>query len=338
MSLSPWHSRPKLTSDEEDEQKDRGKKATKYNSPELRSLDDKATATTEKKVDTEKLDFGKSNVDLSHMILESIKKSHEGFQIMENDEGVGIYSQAEDLKSAQKEKEPEAPKVEELDLPDFEVMDKGVEFQDKEEEYGEEQSETSIGKKSTASSEVVKEIVHEKVHTTRLTELDSIAQQIKALESLMGKEKNDEKDEDEEDIKSQNLKADEENVIKEFLQMLEEEEILNEYKLNRSEIPPLKLEGTEESGECEAAEVFLPDLRKSLGCVVQTRDGGYLATMNLFDTLVARKDTPKLSMQISKPFVLPWDKVGKKMHFGAFWSKMELGMHVKYLEPSFGRN
>ncbi|KAM2554972.1 hypothetical protein TB2_019052 [Malus domestica] len=261
-------------------------------------------------VDTEKLDFGKSNVDLSQMILESIKKSHEGkakcgelvlklgFQIMENDEGVGIYSQAEDLKSAQKEKEPEAPKVEELDLPDFEVMDKGVEFQDKEEEYGEEQSETSIGKKSAASSE----------------------------------------DEDEEDIKSQKLKADEENVTKEFLQMLEEEEILNEYKLNRSEIPPLKLEGTEESGECEAAEVFLPDLGKSLGCVVQTRDGGYLASINPFDTLVARKDTPKLSMQISKPFVLPWDKVGKKMHFGAFWSKMELGMHVKYLEPRFGRN
>ncbi|CAN6562569.1 unnamed protein product [Malus baccata var. baccata] len=25
----------------------------------------------------------------------------------------------------------------------------------------------------------------------------------------------------------------------------------------------------------------------------------------------------------------------KKMHFGAFWSKMELGMHVTYLEPSF---
>ncbi|RXH78715.1 hypothetical protein DVH24_002233 [Malus domestica] len=26
------------------------------------------------------------------------------------------------------------------------------------------------------------------------------------------------------------------------------------------------------------------------------------------------------------------DKVGKKMHFGTFWSKMELGMHVTYLE------
>ncbi|CAN6552275.1 unnamed protein product [Malus baccata var. baccata] len=29
------------------------------------------------------------------------------------------------------------------------------------------------------------------------------------------------------------------------------------------------------------------------------------------------------------------DKVDKKMHFGAFWSKMELGMHVTYLEPSY---
>ncbi|CAN6557550.1 unnamed protein product [Malus baccata var. baccata] len=28
------------------------------------------------------------------------------------------------------------------------------------------------------------------------------------------------------------------------------------------------------------------------------------------------------------------DKVGKKMHFGAFWSKMELGMHVTYLGQS----
>ncbi|XP_068334979.1 protein PLASTID MOVEMENT IMPAIRED 1-like [Pyrus communis] len=504
MSLSPWRSRPKLTSDEEDEQKDRGKKATKYNSPELRSLDVKATATTEKKgiwnwkpiraishigmqklsclfsvevvaaqglptsmnglrlsvcvrkketkegavqtmpsrvtqgaadfeetlfvrchvycssghgkqtkfeprpfwvylfaVDAEELDFGRSTVDLSQMILESIEKSHEGqrirqwdmsfkllgkakggelvlklgFQIMEKDGGLGIYNQAEDLKSgksknfssvfarkqsktsfsvpspklssrgeawtpsqarkaadlqgidelnldepnpvpissssssaAQKAKESEAPKAEELDLPDFEVVDKGVEFQDKEEEYGEEQSKKSIDEKSAASSEVVKEIVHDKVHTTRLTELDSIAQQIKALESLMGKEKNDEKDEDEEDIESQKLEADEENVTKEFLQMLEEEEILNEYKLNQSEIPPLKLEGVEESGECEAAEVFLPDLGKSLGCVVQTRDRGYLASMNPFDTLVARKDTPKLSMQISKPFVLSWDQ------------------------------
>ncbi|KAM1225028.1 hypothetical protein ACFX2G_044797 [Malus domestica] len=505
MSLSPWRSRPKLTNDEEDEHKDQGKKAVKYNSPELRSLDDKATAIIERKgiwnwkpvrvishigmqklsclfsvevvtaqglptsmnglrlsvcvrkketkdgavqtmpsrvtqgaadfeetlfvrchvycssahgkktkfeprpfwvylfaVDAEELDFGRSTVDLSQMIQESIEKSREGqrirqwdtsfkllgkakggelalklgFQIMEKDGGVGIYSQVEDLKSsksnnftssfgrkqsktsfsvpspklssrgeawtpsqarkavdlqgidelnldepnpvpisspssssaAQKPKEPEVPKVEELDLPDFEVVDKGVEFQDKGEEYGEEQSEKSVGEKLATSSEVVKEIVQDHVHTTRLTELDSIAQQIKALESLMGKEKIDEKDEEDEDIESQKLEADEENVTKEFLQMLEEEEILNEYKLNQSDVPPFALEGAEESGEGEAAAVYLPDLGKSLGSVVQTRDGGYLASMNPFDTLVARKDTPKLAMQISKPFVLPWDQ------------------------------
>ncbi|KAB2629149.1 hypothetical protein D8674_033944 [Pyrus ussuriensis x Pyrus communis] len=423
MSLSPWRSRPKLDNDEEDEDKDQGKKAVKYNSLELRSLDDKATAIIKKKgiwnwkpvraishigmqklsclfsvevvtaqglsasmnglrlsvrvrkketkdravqtmpsrvtqraadfeetlfvqchvycssahgkktkfeprpfwvylfaVDAEELDFGRSTVDLSQMILESIEKSRKakggklalklGFQIMEKDGGVGIYSQVKDLKSGKSNnftssfgrnpklsskgeawtpsqarkapKEPEVPKVEELDLPDFEVVDKGVEFQDKGEEYGEEQSEKFVGEKSATSSEVVKEIVQDHVHTTRLTELDSIAQQIKALKSLMGKEKINEKDKEDEDIESQKLEADEENVTNEFLQMLEEEEILNEYKLNQGDISPLALEGAEKSG--------------------------YLASMNPLDTLVARKDTLKLAMQISKPFVLPWDQ------------------------------
>lgn len=348
-------------------------------------------------VDAEELDFGRSSVDLSQLIQESIEKSYEGtrirqwdksfslsgkakggelvlklgFQIMEKDGGVGIYSQAEDLKSAktktfsssfarkqsktsfsvpspklssreawtpsqtgqaahdlhgidelnldepnpvpvsssssssaQKPKEPEVPKVEDLDLPDFEVVDKGVEFQDKEEENGEGQSEISLEEKSATSNEVVKEIVQDQVHMTRLTELDSIAQQIKALESMMGEEKTVTKDEE---IGSQRLDADEETVTKEFLQMLEDEDIINEYKLTQSDIPPLQLEGAEDSAEAES-EVFLPDLGKSLGCVVQTRDGGYLAAMNPLDTVVARKDTPKLAMQISKPFVLPWDQ------------------------------
>ncbi|XP_062020395.1 protein PLASTID MOVEMENT IMPAIRED 1 [Rosa rugosa] len=341
-------------------------------------------------VDAEELDFGRNSVDLSQLIQESIEKSHEGkrirqwdksfrlsgkakggelvlklgFQIMEKDGGVGIYStsqasrtfsssfarkqsktsfsvpspklssreawtpsqigqSAHDLhgidelnldepnpvpvsssSSAQKPKEPEALKVEDLDLPDFEVVDKGVEFQDKEGEYGEAQSEISLDEKSAISSEVVKEIVQDQVHMKRLTELDSIAQQIKALESMMGKEKTVAKDEE---IGSQILEADEETVTKEFLQMLEDEDIINEYKLTQSDIPPLQLEGAEDSTEAESA-VFLPDLGKSLGCVVQTRDGGYLAAMNPLDTVVARKDTPKLAMQISKPFVLPWDQ------------------------------
>ena len=50
--------------------------------------------------------------------------------------------------------------------------------------------------------------------------------------------------------------------------------------------------------------MYLPDLGKGLGCVVQTRDGGYLASMNPLDIAVARKDSPKLAMQISRPFVL----------------------------------
>ena len=50
--------------------------------------------------------------------------------------------------------------------------------------------------------------------------------------------------------------------------------------------------------------MYLPDLGKGLGCVIQTRDGGYLASMNPLDIAVARKDAPKLAMQMSRPFVL----------------------------------
>lgn len=76
-------------------------------------------------VDAEELDFGRSSVDLSHLIQESIEKNSEGtrvrqwdtsfnlsgkakggelvlklgFQLMEKDGGVGIYNQAEGLKS-----------------------------------------------------------------------------------------------------------------------------------------------------------------------------------------------------------------------------------------------
>ena len=341
-------------------------------------------------VDAQELDFGRSSVDLSQLIRESIDKSHEGtrvrqwdtsfnlsgkakggelvlklgFQIMEKDGGIGIYNQAEEqntgnyksknlsspsfarkqsktsfsvpspklssrkeawtpsqmgttatdlhgiddlnldepapVPTVEKPKEQEN-KVEDLDLPDFEVVDKGVEFQKNEkdeEEEEEEKSVKSIGERS-AGSEVVKEIVHDQIHNTRLTELHSIAQQIKALESMMGKLPN--KDED---TGSQKLDADEDKVTREFLQMLEDEEI-NEYKkFYQTDIPPLQLEGAEESKEGEV-KAYLPDLGKNLGCVVQTRDGGYLAAINPLDTEIPRKETPKLAMQISRPFVLP---------------------------------
>lgn len=202
----------------------------------------------------------------------------------------------------QKTEEPES-NMEDLDLPEFEVVDKGVEIQDKEAEEGE--SEDTVEGRSV-SSEVVKEIVQDQLHLTRLTELDSIAQQIKALESMMRKE-NFVKTEEE--TESHGLDADEETVTKEFLQMLEEEEEeATKFKPNQPDISTLKLEGTEDDSKETEPNVFLPDLGKALGCVIQTKNGGYLAAMNPLDTTVARKDTPKLAMQLSKPLVLPSQK------------------------------
>ncbi|KAJ6953263.1 hypothetical protein NC652_005076 [Populus alba x Populus x berolinensis] len=340
-------------------------------------------------VDAEELDFGRSIVDLSRLIQESMEKSQEdtrvrqwdtsfnlsgkakggelvlklGFQIMEKEGGIDIYSQAEGSKSSksknfslslgrkqskssfsvpsprvtgrseawtpskanpvadihgmddlnldepapapssspsiQKSEEPEQ-KIEDLDLPDFVVVDKGVEIQDKEENENVD-SEENVKEKSH-SSVVVKEVVHDKVHLTRLTELHSIVQQIKALESMMGEEKTFKTGDETEPPK---LDSDEETVTQEFLQKLEDAET-NAFKFNQPEIPPLHLDGGDDSSEAES-KVYLSDLGKGLGCLVQTRDGGYLAATNPLDTVVSRKDTPKLAMQLSKPLVLQPD-------------------------------
>ncbi|KAK6937869.1 NT-type C2 domain [Dillenia turbinata] len=337
-------------------------------------------------VEAGELDFGRSSVDLSNLIQESVEKSYEGsrvkqwqmsfnlsgkakggelvlklgFQIMEKDGGIGIYSRPEGAKSSkdrtysssyarkqskssfnvpspqmssraeawtpsqtgvsvdfqgiddlnldepapvtsnshsvQKSEEPES-KVDDLELPDFDVVDKGVEIQDSKGGGGEE-SEGNTDEKSVPS-EVVKEIVHDPVHLTRLTELDSIAQQIKALESMMA----DEKLVQVEETESNGLDAEEETITREFLQLLEDEET-GQFKPNQEiSIPSFRLDGNEEYAEGET-QVYLPDLGKGLGCVVQTRNGGYLAAMNPLDTKMARKDAPKMAMQLSKPLIL----------------------------------
>ncbi|XP_027357664.1 protein PLASTID MOVEMENT IMPAIRED 1-like [Abrus precatorius] len=189
-------------------------------------------------------------------------------------------------------------KVEDFDLQDFEVVDKGVEIQERKDDKREESEKSIEGK--LVSSEVVKEIVHDQLRLTRLTELDSIAKQIKALESIIGENNKFTKAEETE---SQRLDSDEEIVTREFLHMLEDQKTRG-YKNNKSEIPPLQIEGHENSSAQAESKVYLPDLGKGLGCVVQTRDGGYLASMNPLDNSVARNDTPKLAMQMSKPFVL----------------------------------
>ncbi|XP_031122147.1 protein PLASTID MOVEMENT IMPAIRED 1 [Ipomoea triloba] len=336
-------------------------------------------------VDADELDFGKSSVDLTQLIQESIEKSFEGtrirqwdtsfslsgkakggelllklgFQIMEKDGGIGIYSQAEGQKTSKNRdyssssfarrqsktsfsvqspritsradgrtpsqkliptdlqgidelnldepavaipaaqesvKEPDE-KAEDLDIPDFDVVDKGVEIQEKDRAEDELSEENSNSDKRSVSSEVVKEIVQDQFYLTRMTELDSIAQQIKALESMLGDESSVKT---EEETQSQGLDADEETVTREFLQMLEDSDT-NQFKVNRQ---ALQLEEDENSGKKES-EVFLPDLGKGLGCVVQTRNGGYLASLNPLNVALARTDSPKLAMQMSKPLVLP---------------------------------
>nr|GME04193.1 protein PLASTID MOVEMENT IMPAIRED 1 [Ipomoea batatas] len=336
-------------------------------------------------VDADELDFGRSSVDLTQLIQESIEKSFEGtrirqwdtsfslsgkakggelllklgFQIMEKDGGIGIYSQAEGQKTSKNRdyssssfarrqsktsfsvqspritsradgrtpsqkliptdlqgidelnldepavaipaaqesvKEPDE-KAEDLDIPDFDVVDKGVEIQEKDRAEDELSEENSNSDKRSVSSEVVKEIVQDQFYLTRMTELDSIAQQIKALESMLGDESSVKT---EEETQSQGLDADEETVTREFLQMLEDSDT-NQFKVNRQ---ALQLEEDENSGKKES-EVFLPDLGKGLGCVVQTRNGGYLASLNPLNVALARTDSPKLAMQMSKPLVLP---------------------------------
>ncbi|KAI3966551.1 hypothetical protein MKW92_052683 [Papaver armeniacum] len=374
-------------------------------------------------VDAEELDFGRSSVDLSLLIQESMEKNLEGtrvrqwdtsfellgkakgaelvvklgFQIMEKDGGLGIYSQAEgvqsgsgsknssslfgrkqtknsfsipspkmssrketstpskpgastdfhgiddfnldepapspsttsavqkseaqDTKSAVQKSEAQDTKIEDvdlpdeqdskledLDLPDFEVEDKGVEIEGKcdaeeDNEDGSDENKSVSDEYKSVTSEIVKEVVHDQAHLTRLTELDSIAQQIKALESMMADENSVKADEE---TGSQKLDADEETITMEFLHLLEGEGN-DELQLSHQEMLTLKAEATEEVSVNES-EVYLSDLGKGLGCVVQTRDGGYLASMNPFDQEVSKKETPKLAMQMSKPMVLPSQK------------------------------
>ncbi|XP_020577458.1 protein PLASTID MOVEMENT IMPAIRED 1-like [Phalaenopsis equestris] len=317
-------------------------------------------------IDAPELEFGRSSIDLSSLVKESIERSLEGsrirqwdmtfklsgkakggelvmrlgFQIME-DGGVGIYDQEAEVptKSGFKgsdnssssiarrhskssfsissprsmRRTPSAPptkdgnsalelkgiedfnldedtspksqleleaKVEDLDLPDFDVIDKGIEVGDGGEE------EAKVAKAASASSEVVKEVVHDNAHSLRLTELDLIANQIKALESMMSKEGGE----------AQGLDAEEERATREFLQMLELEG--DEDTANYS----LKVEDEEVHPKEEKS--YLSDLGKGLGSVVQTRDGGYLTSMNPFNIKIQRREMPKLAMQISKPIII----------------------------------
>ncbi|XP_073002604.1 protein PLASTID MOVEMENT IMPAIRED 1-like [Typha latifolia] len=300
--------------------------------------------------DAPQVDFGKGVVDLSSMVLESVQKSLEGqrlrnwdmtvklygkakggelalklgFQIM--DDGIGIYSGLQSKSSfsvpssniIRSDSSLAASKVadsmrileeiDELDLPEFEVIEKGVENAKQPEEA------TEVG---LVSSEVVKEVVHYRAHHARLMELASIAKQIKELESMMnGEEINQSKTPG----KLHQLDAEEETVTKEFLQMLEME---GNQQLKQEPVTP-----SSRVDEDFEQKVFLSDLGKGLGPVVQTKDGGFLISVNPFDAEVARSETPKLAMQISRPSALQNPKISsgfEVFHRLAAMGREELG-------------
>ncbi|KAG0487684.1 hypothetical protein HPP92_009779 [Vanilla planifolia] len=198
-------------------------------------------------------------------------------------------------------------KAYELDIPEYEVEDKGVEGPLEREEAVEVDSNKATDEASV-SSEVVNKVVLDSAHLVRLTELDSIAQQIKALESMMTEEDEGQGGEDASNLyiaplkeNTQQLDADEESVTREFLQLLELEG-------DREDVKYKTFSNSLKSPDAEShnyeTKSYLSDLGKGLGPVVQTRDGGYLASMNPLETEIARRELPKLAMQISRPIVL----------------------------------
>ncbi|KAI4984438.1 hypothetical protein ZWY2020_017068 [Hordeum vulgare] len=227
--------------------------------------------------------------------------------------------QEQEKKEPEPQPEPEA-KVDDSDFPefDFDVVDKGVEGQEekdeanadikKEDKDKEEEEESST---PAAGDEVVKEVVHDSASMWRLNELEAITNQIKALESLMlgdtPEEEADKPAEQQEDEAAvEGLEADEEEVTREFLQLLEQGED-NGKSAAAPQVSSLKSNAKPGSSADEAC--YVSDLGKGLGPIVQTRDGGYLAATNPFDIPVAKKELPKLAMQLSKPFILRGQKL-----------------------------
>lgn len=160
-------------------------------------------------------------------------------------------------------------------LPEYEVVEKGV--------------------------ETVKEVVHYQAQREVLRELDSIAEQIEAIEALMT---NGGKKSPRAAGQQQRLDADEEMVTVEFLRKLEADGVGDKKKLRLPMTP--RSEPASPARKAATTPPVVPDLGRGIGPAVQTRDGGFLVSMNPFDLPLGNRDgPPKLAMQVSRPFVLP---------------------------------
>ncbi|KAK3157024.1 hypothetical protein QOZ80_2AG0115190 [Eleusine coracana subsp. coracana] len=172
-------------------------------------------------------------------------------------------------------------------LPEYEVVEKGVEPVEK-------------------GVEAVKEVVHYQPHRDVLRELDSIAEQIEAIEALMtSKSSPKAATAADQQQQQQLLEADEQMVTVEFLRKLEaaaDDDVIRN-KLKQAVTPR---SNQPQSPRAPQAPPVVPDLGPTLGPAVQTRDGGFLVSMNPFDVPLASRDgPPKLAMQVSRLFVLP---------------------------------
>ncbi|KMZ76336.1 Plastid movement impaired1 [Zostera marina] len=206
-------------------------------------------------------------------------------------------------------KSKEDDEEEDDEFPEFQVLDKGILVEKKETKSG-----------SGEANVVVKEVVIQQQqqqnpkNTLRLEELNAIANQIKDMEStilLAGKTN-----------KSKfTLDPDEETATREFLQMLDLQEIDNPMLKSNTKLNiPKSLTGIsindkdnyEEDEEVEKEDespnsepkAFISDLGKRLGPVVQTKDGGYLTSANPSEGEVQKKEAPKLAIQMSKPLII----------------------------------
>lgn len=247
-----------------------------------------------------------------------------GFQIMEGSVGLGIYSNDSYEDGALPRKQTKSsfsvtsPRIgrsesdmthsrfsrdsprfvkpdgnmitEDFCFPEFEVLYKGIENTNEEDE---DQSKSSMAG-SSASSEVVKEVVNYRARNDMLLELDLIDKEIKALESKMLGPRPEPIKVPKKNYQMDELYSEEDTLTNEFLRMLERKNEL---------LTPRKAKIENER------KVLIPDLGKDLGPVIQTRDGGFLISMNPFNTEVVEGESPRLVMQVSKPFVLKTEKI-----------------------------
>ncbi|KAJ4777853.1 Plastid movement impaired protein [Rhynchospora pubera] len=251
-----------------------------------------------------------------------------GFQIMEGGNGLGIYSNDSYEDSALPRRQTKSsfsvtsPRVgrsesdlthsrsirdsprlsprlvkndgniitEDFCFPEFEVLYKGIENTNEDEEV---QSKSSLAG-SSASSEVVKEMVNYRARSDMLLELEMIDKEIKALESKVLGRNLDPIKVPNRNYQMDELYSEEETLTNEFLQMLEQKNEL---------LTPRKAKIENER------KVLIPDLGNGVGPVIQTRDEGFLISMNPFNTEVVKAEAPKLVMQVSKPFVLKTEKI-----------------------------